>query len=252
MHPQPTPVRVTLTPPQAVEATSALVWPAARPDAARVILAHGAGTHMGHRHMQRHATDLAAAGVGVALFDFAYTAAGRSRPDPAPRLEQAWRDVVTALPAHLGGRGPVVIGGRSMGGRIASIVAAADAEALGIAGVACIAYPLHPPGRPDRLRVAHWPDLRVPILLVSGSRDAMAPLDALRANVAAHLAPGLATVHVVEGADHSFRARTADGRTEDEVLAEVAQAVTGWLATALAPDGPGPAGPRAADPRAAG
>ena len=222
-------VRVPLTGPQAVDATTALVWPATRAGAPGVILAHGAGTDMGHRHMRRHAADLVAAGLGVARFNFAYTEAGRKGPDPAPRLQQAWRDVIAAVGPHLGTDAPLVIGGRSMGGRVASMVAAEDARGLGIAGVACVAYPLHPPGRPDRLRVDHWPALTVPILLVCGSRDAMAPVEALEANVASHMPPGLSMVHIVQGADHSFRVRKSDGRTEDDALAEAADAIIRWI-----------------------
>ncbi len=229
--PPPAPVEVTLplTPPQVVETTTALVWPADDPSAPAVILAHGAGTDMRHRHMHRHATDLAAAGAAVALFNFAYTESGRKRPDPAPRLESAWRDVIVGLRPHLGGDRRLVVGGRSMGGRIASMVAAAYAAELGIAGVACIAYPLHPPGKPDRLRVGHWPALTVPTLLVCGSRDAMAPTETLRECVATHMPQGIATVHVLAGADHSFRVRKADGRTEDEVFAETAEVLVDWL-----------------------
>lgn len=206
------------------------MWPATDPAAPAVILAHGAGTDMTHRHMRRHAADLAAAGHAVALFNFAYTEAGRGGPDPSPRLESAWRDVIHALRPHLGAHRRLVIGGRSMGGRIASMVAAGGAAELGIDGVACIAYPLHLAGRPERLRVDHWPHLTVPTLLVCGSRDAMAPTEALRHNVAAHMPPGIATLHVVEGADHSFGVRKRDGRTEDEVLDELATTITGWLA----------------------
>lgn len=230
-QPLPEPVEVTLplTPPQAVETTAALVWVGADPTAPAVVLAHGAGTDMRHRHMRRHAADLVAGRFAVALFNFGYTEAGRKSPDPAPRLMSAWRDVITGLRPHLGAERALVVGGRSMGGRLASMVAAEDAAGLGIAGVACIAYPLHPPGKPDRLRVDHWPSLRVPTLLVCGSRDAMAPTETLRACVADHMPAGIATLHVLQGADHSFRVRRSDGRTEDEVFTETAEVIAGWL-----------------------
>lgn len=221
---------MALRQPQATPTVTAQVWSGGASGAAAVILAHGAGTDMRHRHLQRHAADLVAGGHPTALFNFPYTELGRKSPDPAPRLLSAWRDVVVALRPALGADRPLVIGGRSMGGRIASMLAAAEGADLGLAGVACLAYPLHPPGRPDRLRVAHWPDLTVPVLLVSGSRDAMAPPDALRANLAAYMPPGLATLHEVAGADHSFRVRKVDGRTEDTALAEVASATITWLA----------------------
>ena len=104
------------------------------------------------------------------------------------------------------------------------------AEELGLAGVVCLAYPLHPPGRPDRLRVDHWPDLTVPILLLCGSRDPMAPTDTLEANVDEHMPAGLCRTHVLAGADHSFKTRKMDGRTEDEVFTEAASVTTEWLA----------------------
>lgn len=223
-------VRVPLTGPQAASTTSAIVWPGRDPAAAAVILAHGAGTDMTHRHMRRHATDLVAAGHPTALFNFAYTEVGRKRPDPAPRLRSAWHDVISVLRPQLGAARRLVIGGRSMGGRIASVVAARAAAQLQVDGVVCIAYPLHPTGRPDNLRVDHWSDLGVPILFVSGSRDAMAPVPAMRDNIGAHIAPGLAEFHVIDGADHSLHVRKSDPRTEQDALDEVATRLTGWLA----------------------
>ncbi len=223
-------VRVPLTAPQSTTETSAIVWPAADPQAPAIILAHGAGTDMTHRLMRQHAGALSDAGLAVALFNFAYTEVGRKRPDPASRLESAWRDVITGLRPHLGPERRLVVGGRSMGGRIASMVAARDAAGLGIDGVVCIAYPLHPPGRPERLRVEHWPDLKVPVLIVNGSRDSMAPVDTLRDNLQAHMPPDTATLHILDGADHSFRVRKSDGRTEEDVMAETTTAITGWLA----------------------
>lgn len=218
-----------LTAPQATATTSALVWEGTSPTGAAVILAHGAGTDMGHHLMHRHAGDLVAAGHAVALFNFAYTEVGRKRPDPAPRLRSAWRDVIATLRPRLGADRPLVIGGRSMGGRLASMVAADEGPALGVAGVVCLAYPLHPPGRPDRLRVDHWPRLSVPILLVSGTRDAMAPADSLQANLEEHMPSGLATLHLLHGADHSYKVRQKDGRTQEEALAECAEVVNTWL-----------------------
>ena len=114
------------------------------------------------------------------------------------------------------------------------MVAAGSAADLGIAGVACIAYPLHPPGRPERQRTGHWPALAVPTLLVCGSRDAMAPLPALEAAVAEHMPPGIAELHVLAGADHSLRVRKVDGRTQDEVMAEVADVVADWVGRRVA------------------
>ncbi len=216
-----------LTPPQAVATTSAEVWTSDRDGRPALVLAHGAGTDRSHPQLRSVARRLAARGHPVALFNFAYTEAGRRRPDPAARLEQAWRDAVAALRPLLGEDRPLVVGGRSMGGRIATMVAAAGAP---VDGCVTLAYPLHPPGRPDRLRVAHWPDLRVPWLLLSGDRDDMAPLATLRAELARHLPDRDVTLHVLAGADHSYRVRKADGRTAAEVLDEVVDVTAGWLA----------------------
>jgi uncharacterized protein len=222
-------VRIELSGVQACPSVGALVWGGETPDRAAVVLAHGAGTDMHHAHLQRHAADLVAAGHPTALFNFPFTEIGRRRPDPAARLLSTWRDVIEQLGPRLGEARPLVIGGRSMGGRMATMIAA-DASGPDVAGVVAIAYPLHPPGRPDRLRVEHWPGLRAPVLLVSGSRDAMAPIPAVQRNLAVHMPAGRASLHVVAGADHSFRVRKMDGRSEDEVLADVGSAVTSWLA----------------------
>lgn len=229
----PQQVRVALTGPQAAATTSAIVWPGRDPQAAGVILAHGAGTDMTHRHMRRHATDLVDAGHPTALFNFAFTEVGRKRPDPASRLQSAWRDVIDALRPRMGSGRKLVIGGRSMGGRIASMVAAASADELRIDGVACLAYPLHPAGRPHNLRVGHCPDLDVPIVFISGSRDALAPVVTMQDNIRSHVPDGLASFHVIEGADHSFHVRRSDAGSEDEALQDVADHLTAWLGDAL-------------------
>jgi len=227
----PRAVEIPLTPPQAVEETDASVWlpdgvPAGR---AALILAHGAGTDMRHHLVAGTAAALAEAGHPVATFNFAYTAAGRRRPDPVPRLRAAWQDAIAALPPLLGRNRPLVIGGRSMGGRIASMVAAADGA--GLAGCVFLAYPLHPPGRPEKLeeRTAHWPDLRVPLLFMTGDRDTMAPIEALEQAIGERLDDRDVTLHVLRGADHSYRVRAADDRDADDLRAEVVTTIVGWL-----------------------
>src|SRR5215471_15878316 len=140
------------------------------PEALRtVVLAHGAGAPMDSPFMNRVSVGLAARGLRVARFEFAYMARRRSEgrrgaPDREPVLRSRWIEVIE----RLGGGGRVVVGGKSMGGRIASMIA----DEVGALGLLCLGYPFHPPGDPGRLRTAHLADLRTPALVVQGTRDA--------------------------------------------------------------------------------
>jgi len=226
-------VEVPLTPPQAVGAVPVrVVAPAAgpAPDAPTVVLAHGAGSGPDSDVLVATADALVAAGAAAVTFPFAYRAAGRRAPDPAARLLSAWRDVVawarTSGPARQGG--PVVLGGRSMGGRYASLAAA---DGLACDGLLLLAYPLRAAGRPDRPpRTAHWPDLRVPVHFVSGDRDALCDLADLDAARRSQLRAAPSSVHVVRGADHGFRVRVRDSRSQDDVLGDIAAAAARWIA----------------------
>lgn len=220
----PIDLRVPLSPPQAVPAVDATLWEASGEVA--VILAHGAGTDQRSVVLRGVAEGVARAGYPVLTFNFAYTQAGRRRPDPAGRLLAAWRDVIACARERLGEGRPLVIGGRSMGGRMASMVAAEEDLCQGLL---LLGYPLHAAGRPERLRTAHWPALRVPVLFVQGDRDALCPLGVLERERAAFLGRACSEVHVVAGADHSFGARKRDGRTQTDVLDEVVHASTDWL-----------------------
>ena len=159
--------------------------------------------------------DLSAAGVTVARMDFAYRRAGRRAPDKQPVLVEAVVAEAAAL-AESAGVAPahIFLGGRSMGGRICSI---AVAEGLPARGLVLISYPLHPPGRPDRLRTEHFPAIRVPCLFVSGTRDAFGSPEELEAETAA--IPGPVTYHWIEGKDHGLRG----------VDAEVTATIKAWL-----------------------
>jgi len=159
---------------------------------------------------------LPAAGLSVLRFQFPYMEAGRRAPDRTPVLESTWR---AAIAAARPSASVLLIGGRSMGGRIASMVAAQDA---GVDGLALFAYPLHQPGRPERLRDEHFPCLDMPVLFCSGTRDTFATPAEIAASAAK--VPD-ARVHVLQSADHGFAARKKDGRTREDIWAEAAGAL---------------------------
>jgi predicted alpha/beta-hydrolase family hydrolase len=189
-----------------------------RSGAPMMVLAHGAGTDQRHPMVRGIAEALASAGHGVMTFNYPYTEAGRRAPDRAPRLLACHR-AVTAEAQRRYGAAPV-LAGRSMGGRMATMLAAEGAD---VAGVVCLAYPLHPAGKPDRLRVEHLPDVEVPMLFFQGSRDALSRSDLFDR----HIRPlGNATVVDMEGADHSFRGR---GWTLEHVQSTVVAGYEAWL-----------------------
>lgn len=240
-------LRVALEPPQAVEATSAALWlpstgaaAAAGADGealAALVLAHGAGTDMTNPLLCAVAQGLAEHGHPVLLFNFGYTEAGRKAPDRMPRLEACYRAVAAVARERFAGR-PLVLGGRSMGGRVASHLAA---QGDPCDGLVFLGYPLHPPRRAgvavadDRLRTAHWQDLRTPALFVQGDRDALADLALLERERAARLTGAPSSVHVVAGGDHGFAVRKKDGRTGEQVLAEIVGVVAAWLRETTGP-----------------
>lgn len=189
-----------------------------------VLLAHGAGADMTSPFLAHVHTGLARAGYVSVKFNFPYAEAHRRVPDPRPVLERCYRAVIEAVldDRHL--KVPwVVIGGKSMGGRIASYVTA-DSPARGLL---FLGYPLHPAGRPETKRAEHLPDLRVPMLFVQGTRDALCDLGLLRPVLAR--VPH-ATLHVIEDGDHSFRVPRRRGLTDLEVWDEIVAIVARWLA----------------------
>ena len=194
---------------------------------AGLVLAHGAGGGQKSRFMIDAARAFAARGISTATFDFPYMAAGRSVPDKAPVLEQSWRDAIAAARAHGAFKGvPLFIGGKSMGGRISSHVAAQHVE--GIAGLVFLGYPLHPPGRPEQRRDAHLPAIREPMLFVQGSRDLFGTADEIRA-----LLPRLnsrAELFEVADGDHSFKVRVKiTGRKQEAVFEEIFETVARFV-----------------------
>lgn len=186
---------------------------------AGILLATGAGTGQDHPGVAGLRTRLAASGYTVMTFEYPYRARGAPFPDPMPRLQAAHRGAAVALRSRV--EGPLVLAGRSMGGRLSTMLAAAGESC---AAVVCYGYPLHPPGRPERLRVAHLAALEVPTLFVVGTRDRLAERDL----VERYLCPlRSAEVSWVEGADHTFRRAGTDPETMLDLLCEV---TVGWLA----------------------
>lgn len=232
---QPRTCQVKLTQPQAVDSTSVLLWTPSS-DGARdcaLVLGHGAGSGLDEPTLVAVAGGLADRGVVTATFNFGYRAAARRPPDRMDRLQRAFLDVVDAVTAP-SGAGRVVLGGRSMGGRVASLLAADDHGD----GVVALGYPLCPGGRPppDPRRTAHWPRIMVPVLFVHGDRDRLCPVDDLDAARHEHLRGTAHHAHVVEGADHGFATRRRDGRTVAEVGTELVDAIDGWLRRTLEAD----------------
>jgi predicted alpha/beta-hydrolase family hydrolase len=209
------------------ESVTALLYPAAKRGRAGVtiVLGHGAGANQLSDFMRMVAGGLAARGFDVMTFNFLYMEQKRHIPDTKARLESCYQAVIkTALGHRKLKKNRLVIGGKSMGGRIASQVAAAHPD--GIAGLIFLGYPLHPPGRPDKLRADHLQDIRAPMLFVQGARDAF--------GTAAEISPvikGLqlpATLYAIEGGDHSFRVPKRGGVPQTSVFEMIMDQVSDW------------------------
>ncbi len=207
---------------------AARLYQAGGPAPVWLALGHGAGAGHDSAFMVSYARALAALGIPTVTFNFPYIERGRRVPDPAAVLESCWKAVVVAVRERAGARTLLVAGGKSMGGRIASQVAADGAVAKDLAGLLCLGYPLYPPGRPERPRTAHWPNLRLPALFVQGSRDPFASPDELRAALSAF--GGAPTVVIVDGGDHSFKVPRASGTPQAAVHAAIQSAVAEWVA----------------------
>jgi uncharacterized protein len=159
------------------EATTARLYRAPEPRDRTLVLAHGAGAGQTHRFMIAFAEALAARGIDVVTFDFLYLAAGRRLPDKNDKLEACWRAAIAEARECCGGRVPF-IGGKSMGGRIASQIAAADGSLA--RGLVLLGYPLHPPRQPEKLRIVHLHNLSLPTLVLQGRRDEFGTPEELR------------------------------------------------------------------------
>jgi predicted alpha/beta-hydrolase family hydrolase len=190
---------------------------------ALVVLAHGAGAGQRHPFMVAIAGGLAEAGIDVVTFNFLYAEQRRRAPDTAPALEDCFRRAIEAARGKddLASR-PLFIGGKSMGGRIATHLAAQGGD--GIKGVIALGYPLHPPGKPEQPRIAHLPSIRAPMLIVQGERDPFGTPSELEPVIATMPAP--VALHVVAGGDHSLSVR---GRPRDDTFSPVLTVIGSWV-----------------------
>jgi predicted alpha/beta-hydrolase family hydrolase len=205
------------------EETSAILEPALAPSNGTLFAcAHGAGGHMADRGILAVAEQLRRRGFDLVRFNFLYREKGSGRPDAMPRLKQCIAAVAAHARRELAPR-KLLLGGRSMGGRAASMLAA---EHFPCDGLLLLAYPLHPAGKPEDLRDAHLANIGMPVLCLNGTRDALCRRD-LMEPVVGRLTRRW-TMHWLEGADHSFHVLKSSGRTDADVLDEIAVACAAW------------------------
>jgi len=239
------------------DGVTALLYAAPKKERAGItmILGHGAGANQMHAFMRLFASGLAARGLDVMTFNFLYKEQGRGAPDPKAKLEACYRAVIEAAVKQKKLRGNrLVIGGKSMGGRIASQVAA---EGIGLtsedkeqskkvpsrkntseheeqnnndlAGLVFLGYPLHPPGKPEQMRDKHLKDVRAPMLFMQGSRDAFGTPEEIRGVIKRDHLP--ATLYVIESGDHSFKVPKSGGVPQEVVYETVMDEIALWLRT---------------------
>lgn len=201
------------------------LWQRPRGATACLVLAHGAGAGMAHRSMTALAHGLAERGVATLRFDFPSMARGSRRPDP-PKVAQAAVRAALAQAGSLADGLPLFAGGRSFGGRMTS-QAQAEKPLTGVRGLVFFAFPLHPAGKPSADRARHLAAVRVPMLFLQGTRDALADLDRLRSTV-----EGLgdrATLEFAADADHAFHVPAKSGRRDADVLAGLLDVAARWM-----------------------
>jgi uncharacterized protein len=206
-----------------LDSLGAIGYPAGGNAETILVLAHGAGAGQTHPFMVATAKGLAARRIAVVTFDFPYMRERRHVPDKAPVLEGAFRKVIDAA-RNWSGEKRLFIGGKSMGGRMATHLGAQGLD--GLAGIVALGYPLHPPGRPDKPRAEHLPAIGVPVLIVQGERDTFGTPDELRPVIATMNAN--TTLHVVPGGDHSLAVR---GRQKDAVFEGVLDVVASFISS---------------------
>jgi predicted alpha/beta-hydrolase family hydrolase len=198
-----------------------------RPKDARAcfVFAHGAGAGMSHPAMEAVATGLADRGIATLRYQFLYMEKGSRRPD-APAVAHAAVRAAVAEAARCCAGLPLIAGGRSFGGRMTS-QAQAIAPLAGVRGLAFLGFPLHPAGKPSTARAAHLSELKIPMLFLQGTRDGLAELKLLEPVVKG--LGGLASLHLVQDADHSFHVPARSGRNDREVMGEVLDAFKAWV-----------------------
>ena len=221
MHHHPTPLTIPL--PGGGVISGLLEVPPAK--AACYVFAHGAGAGMNHAFMNAVARGLAERGIATLRFQFPYMEQGSKRPDPPAVAQAAIRAAVHAAAARLPGV-PLFAGGKSYGGRMTS--QAQVAEPLPeVRGLVFVGFPLHPAGKPSVERAEHLVQVRLPMLFLQGTRDSLADLELIRQTTTTLGAR--ATLHVVEGADHSFHVLVRSGRTDEQVLQELLDVMARWM-----------------------
>jgi predicted alpha/beta-hydrolase family hydrolase len=226
MTSEPTKLSVTVNDTDSVTALLYLA-PKKQRAAISLILGHGAGAGQLHPFMTLFANGLAARGIDVITFNFSYMEQRRHVPDPKAKLESCYRAVIDAAEKHKNLKvNHLAIGGKSMGGRIASQVAAESPE-LDLAGLVFLGYPLHPPGRPDKLRDAHLKDIHAPMLFIQGSRDAFGTPDEIHAVIKRLRLP--ATLQPIESGDHSLKVPKSLGVPQEQVYESTMDEIARWL-----------------------
>jgi predicted alpha/beta-hydrolase family hydrolase len=194
-----------------------------------ILLGHGAGSNQTSPFMRLFASGLAERGLDAMTFNFIYMELGRGGPDPKPKLEACYRAAIAAALAQKRLQGNrLLIGGKSMGGRIASQVAAEDANDSDaqLAGLVFLGYPLHPPGKPEKMRDAHLKSIRAPMLFIQGSRDAFGTPEELRTVIETGSLP--ATLQAIDGGDHSFKIPKTSLLTQAQVYEKTMDQIADW------------------------
>ena len=207
---------------------TAMLYPAAKNNRAGVtiILGHGAGADQMSGFMRMAAEGLAARGLDALTFNFLYKEQKRGAPDPKAKLESCYRAVIDAARQQKKLKdNQLVIGGKSMGGRIASQVAAEDSE--GIAGLVYLGYPLHPPGRLEKTRDEHLPQIKPPMLFIQGSRDPFGGEEEIRAIIKKHRLDAI--LYAIAGGDHSFKVPRSAGLSQQQVYERFMDCIADWI-----------------------
>jgi hypothetical protein len=190
-----------------------------------LVFGHGAGAGIRHRFMEKLAKELAANAIATLRYQFPYIEKGKKTPDPQPILLKTVRAAATCAQEFAGDL-PLFAGGKSLGGRMTSLAAAKEPLPK-VKGLVFFGFPLHAPGQPSSERAAHLANVNLPMLFLQGDRDQLAKLELLRP-----VCEGLgkqATLHVIAGADHGFHVLKSSGRTDDEVIAELAKTTAQWF-----------------------